>query len=76
MTAKLKKLQVYRFIDSNGAQTVQAKPPRIRFLHAEESSVARASLVSREVTMRQGSVMLPYKVVLRVTRKGRDVLLL
>ena len=39
--------------DSNSAQTVVAESAIIRYLHAEGARVTRASLVSRDVTMRQ-----------------------
>ena len=39
--------------DSNSAQTVVAESAIIRYLHAEGARVTRASLVSRDVTMKQ-----------------------
>ena len=50
MTAKQKIMQNP---DSDRAQTVEAKPASIRFLHAEKARVNRASLASRDVTLRQ-----------------------
>ena len=38
--------------DSNSAQTVVAESAIICYLHAEGARVTRASLVSRDVTMR------------------------
>ena len=39
--------------DSNSVQTVVAESAIIRYLHAEGARVTRASLVSRDVTMKQ-----------------------
>ena len=44
---------------------------QIRFLHEEESRVTRASLVSRDVTMKR--VQKHYKVLLRAPGQGWDV---